>query len=113
MAKKKIEITVDLDEKKVPQNIVWQAEGQEPEQVSVRAMLLSFWDHEQGNALRLNLWTKDMAIDEMARFFYQTLMHLADTYKSAVPNSQLYELLRQQARTFMQAFKEEHIRNTN
>lgn len=107
MTKKKIEIAVDLDEKKVPQSIVWQAEGQASGQVSARAMLLSFWDHEQRNTLRLNLWTKEMAVDEMAQFFYQTLMHLADTYKSAVPHSQLCELLRQQARAFMQAFKEE------
>jgi hypothetical protein len=29
-------------------------------------------------ALRIDLWTKDMMVDEMADFFYQTLMTMAE-----------------------------------
>ena len=37
----------------------------------------------------MDLWTKDMQVNEMDRFFFQTLRALADTYFKATQNAQM------------------------
>jgi gliding motility-associated protein GldC len=32
-------------------------------------MMLALWDQSYKNTLRIDLWTKDMPVDEMKRFF--------------------------------------------
>ena len=36
-----------------------------------KAMCIAFWDGADKTALRIDLWTKDMMVDEMADFYYQ------------------------------------------
>ena len=45
-----------------------------------KAMCLAFWDGADKSALRIDLWTKDMSIDEMKKFYVQNVMTLTDTY---------------------------------
>ena len=45
--------------------------------------MLSIWDKEEETALRIDLWTKKMMVDEMNDFFFQTIMTMADTYLRA------------------------------
>ena len=56
-----------------------------------KAFLLSLWDGQEKTALRIDLWTKDMMVDEMEDFFYQTLVTLADTYQRATQYGDLAE----------------------
>ena len=74
MAKSTILIDVELDEQKVPANIEWKATDstmERPQQA--KAMMLSLWDGADKAALRIDLWTQKMMVDEMADFYYQTL----------------------------------------
>lgn len=102
MRKNKIEIVVELDEKNVPEKLEWAASGSADPQAfaPIKALLLSLWDGTEKTALRLDLWTKDMMIDEMADFFVQTLLTMADTYERAVSASPLHEDIRKFAREF-------------
>jgi gliding motility-associated protein GldC len=52
-------------------------------------MLLALFDRETLDTLKIDLWTRDMQVMEMDRFFFQTLRSLADTYYRATQNSQL------------------------
>ncbi len=52
-------------------------------------MILGFWDGADKTALRIDLWTKDMMMDEMADFYYQTMMSMADTYNRATRQTEL------------------------
>jgi len=52
-------------------------------------MLLSIFDRESMETLKIDLWTKDMQVIEMDRFFFQTLRAMADTYYKATQNAQL------------------------
>ncbi|GAB3007148.1 gliding motility protein GldC [Niabella terrae] len=82
--KSTISIDVHMDEGRVPDSISWAAtESTADAAQKAKAMMLSFWDGEDKAALRIDLWTKDMMMDEMADFFYQTLMTMADTYGRA------------------------------
>ncbi len=82
---KKINIDVDLDNKNIPEDIKWSATDlQGYDEASCRAMILSMWDHKNKDTLRLDLWTKDMTVDEMKIFFHQTLVTMADTLENSI-----------------------------
>lgn len=82
---KKITIDVELDQKNIPTNIKWNATDLEGfDEASCRAMILSLWDHSRKDTLRLDLWTKDMTVDEMKIFFHQTLVTMADTLERSI-----------------------------
>lgn len=86
-----INITVGLNEKKIPVSIKWKAEGSSTDGQAkpCKAMLLSLFDKETLETLKIDLWTKEMQVDEMDRFVFQTLRALADTYYKATQNAEL------------------------
>lgn len=82
--RKKITVTVELDENKLPERIFWEADDagmMEPR--DTKSMMLSFWDRDESNTMRFDLHTKDMYVDEMKDHFLQTLMSMAETYRRA------------------------------
>lgn len=84
MKKAEIKITVELDEENVPSTLTWEStDGDNGEALPAKAMFLALWDHQYQNSLRIDLWTKDMPLDEMKRFFYETLQTLGDTFLRA------------------------------
>lgn len=90
-----IEIKVDLAEDQIPENISWRSnQGPDPDWMDSKAMLVSFFDRKSQDTLRIDLWTKDMQVMEMDRFFYYTLKGMADTYIRATNNKELAEELR-------------------
>lgn len=98
----KINIEVGLDEKNMPRKIHWQS-SDNPNGTSVqecKAMLLSLFDKDHMDTLKIDLWTKDMQIMEMDRFFYQTLRAMADTYFKATQNKELAGQMQQFAQYF-------------
>ena len=83
MAKKynsKIELLVQLDENKIPEKLKWSAEDGGIENEEAKAIFLSVWDSKKKESLRVDLWTKDMPVDEMKMFFHQTLVTMSDTF---------------------------------
>ncbi len=93
--KKDINIKVELDENNVPAAIDWDATDLQGQDIAkCRAMLLSMWDHEKQDTMRLDLWTKDMTVDEMKVFFHQTLATMADTLENATKEEQMAEDMR-------------------
>jgi len=90
MPKKEINISVELDQDNVPENIVWNADDMTGMgEAKCRAMLLSLWDAEAKDTLKLDLWTKDMTVDEMKIFFHQTLVTMADTLKRSTNDERI------------------------
>lgn len=88
--KKNINIEVELDDKNIPTNIKWNATDLEGyDEASCRAMLLSLWDHNRKDTLRLDLWTKEMTVDEMKIFFHQTLVTMADTLENSTNDDRI------------------------
>lgn len=77
---KEIKFTVTLDENHIPEKLEWTAsdEGGVDKEV-IKAIMLSVWDGNEKVAKRVDLWTKEMMVDEMKYFHFQTLMTLADS----------------------------------
>jgi gliding motility-associated protein GldC len=109
MLKSTITIDVELDENRMPQGISWSATDAPGKLQKSKAMMLSFWDGDEKTALRIDLWTKAMMIDEMADFFYQTMMTMADTYGRATSHKEMVEDIKKFAHSFYHKFREKQL----
>lgn len=95
MKKSEIKLTISLDENQVPEKIQWEAsDSGEPGVNECKAFLMSLWDAKQNNTLRIDLWTKEMMVDEMKHFCYQSLITMADTFERATGDKEMAEELR-------------------
>ena len=84
-----IKLNVGLDENRVPEKLNWTAEDGGIKNEEAKAMLLSVWDHKAKETLRIDLWTKDMPVDEMKQFFHQTLTAMSDTFLRATQDEKM------------------------
>ncbi|BFP39920.1 gliding motility protein GldC [Flavobacteriaceae bacterium GF1] len=84
-----IRLKVGLDENRVPEELTWSAEDGGVENEEAKAMLLSVWDSKNKESLKIDLWTKDMPVDEMKLFFHQTLVTLSDTFMRATQDEKM------------------------
>ena len=89
-----IKIVVELDENRVPEKLTWSAQDGGVEQKDAKAMMLSIWDSKVQETLRIDLWTKDMPVDEMKLFFHQTLVAMADTFERATQDEKMAETMK-------------------
>lgn len=84
MKKSTIHFTVELDENNIPDRILWDATDKPDPGVSeTKAISVSLWDHSQKNTLRIDLWSKDMPVDEMKRFYIDCIGGLAQSALTA------------------------------
>ncbi len=84
-----IELHVELDENKVPEKLNWTAQDGGINNEEAKAMMLSVWDSKAQETLRIDLWTKDMPIDEMKLFFHQTLVEMSNTFHRATQDEKM------------------------
>lgn len=74
-----INFKVTVDENNLPHSIAWSAPDS-GEASECKSLMIALWDAKENNTLRIDLWTKDMMVDEMKKFFHQNVMTLTDTY---------------------------------
>mgnify|MGYP001140785546 FL=1 len=84
-----ITLKVGLDENRVPEELKWSAQDGGINEEEAKAMLLSVWDSNNQESLKIDLWTKDMPVDEMKVFFHQTLVTMADTFYKATQDEKM------------------------
>ena len=101
-----IKIDVLLDPNKVPEQINWIASDSTAEMIQkAKAMCIAFWDGADKSAMRIDLWTKDMMVDEMADFYFQMLMSMADTFKRATQQEEMSDDMKKFAKGFIEKFR--------
>lgn len=89
-----IKFLIDLDENRVPEKLQWSAEDGGVNQQEAKAIMLSIWDSKEQETLRIDLWTKDMPVDEMKKFFHQTLVAMSDTFQRATDDQQMTDTMK-------------------
>ena len=89
-----IELNIELDENRIPEKLKWTAEDGGVKDAEAKAMMLSVWDHKSRETLRIDLWTKDMPVDEMKIFFHQTLVAMANTFNRATQDEKMTETMK-------------------
>ena len=94
MSTSRISIDVNTDENHVPVAMEWTAEDGGIQNQSATAMALSMWNPQEFAAMRMDLWTKDMSVEEMRSFVVQTIMTLADTYERATSDKDHAQAIR-------------------
>jgi len=85
----KIELNVELDENRVPEKLNWSAQDGGVDNEEAKAIMLSVWDSKAQETLKIDLWTKDMPVDEMKLFFHQTLVTMSDTFLRATQDEKM------------------------
>ncbi len=113
MNKSTITIDVLLDPNKVPQQISWSATDSNSNMAQkAKAMSVAFWDGADKTALRIDLWTKDMMVDEMADFYYQMFSTMADSFERATQQKELSKDIKNFAKDFQKKFRDSQLVNS-
>ena len=95
MKKTQISFEIELDENKIPEKIYWSANDGGIKNKESKAVFLSVWDHEPQETLKIDLWTKDMPVDQMNVFFHQTLVSMSDTFLRSTDNEKMTDAFKQ------------------
>jgi gliding motility-associated protein GldC len=92
--KSEIKFLVELDQNRIPTKLSWTAQEGGIEKEEAKAVMLSIWNSKSKETLRIDLWTKDMPVDEMKLFFHQTLVAMADTYQRATADEKMADTMK-------------------
>ncbi|PSJ74779.1 gliding motility protein GldC [Sphingobacteriales bacterium UPWRP_1] len=96
-----ITFSVGLNDNNIPVSLQWDADDHPVKgKKTCKSVLIALWDGDTKNTLRIDLWTKDMEVNEMNHFFFQTLMTMSDTFERATANTGLSQKMREFARQF-------------
>ena len=89
-----IKFNIELDENRVPEKLTWSAQDGGVQAEEAKANMLSIWDSKAKETMRIDLWTKDMPVDEMKIFFHQTLVAMSDTFKRATDDEKMSDTMK-------------------
>ncbi|WP_167470950.1 gliding motility protein GldC [Flavobacterium cupreum] len=89
-----IKFNIELDENRVPEKLTWSAQDGGVQAEEAKAIMLSIWDSKAKETMRIDLWTKDMPVDEMKIFFHQTLVAMSDTFKRATDDEKMSDTMK-------------------
>ena len=84
-----IKFEIELDANRVPEKLFWTAADGGVAKEEAKAIMLSVWDSKAKETMRIDLWTKDMPVDEMKIFFHQTLVAMTDTFQRATGDEKM------------------------
>ena len=103
--KTQVSININLDENNIPEEIKWTAQDGGITDMDTKAILLSFWDSENQESLKMDLWVKDMPVDQMKLFFHQTLVSLSDTFYRATNDEKMTATMKDFCEYFAEKLK--------
>ena len=92
--KKFIKFEIDVDENHLPLNIKMKVSEGSSDDDNLKALMLSAWAAKTKETLRVDLWTKDMPVNEMFIMYHQTLMGMASTLERSTGQDKLADALR-------------------
>ena len=95
MKKSEIRLSIALDDNKVPEAISWSATDAGPDIHFAKAINIALWDREQAGTMKIDLWTKDMPIDEMKRFCVDNIGSMAENIVTATNDKRMADMMRE------------------
>jgi len=94
MKKSEIRFSIALDDNKVPEAISWSATDAGPDIHFAKAINIALWDREQAGTMKIDLWTKDMPVDEMKRFVVDNIGSMAENIVTATDDKEMATKMR-------------------
>jgi len=108
MKKSEINISVELDEQNIPEKILWDADEKEQKGPSeTKSMSLSLWDEKTKNTLRIDLWAKDMPVEDMKRFYIDCIGGMAQSVLNSTGDEYMSSELNAVCDKFVEHLKNE------
>lgn len=100
MRESDINFHIGLDEENIPETITWSASDKEvPGAEYTKGILLSIFDNATQETLRMDIWTKEMTVDEMKKFVINSIGGMATTIENATGDrdmaGKMHELCRE------------------
>ena len=89
MKKSEINFFIELDDQNVPNDILWNATDKPGDDDHTKAISIAVWDDVEKNTMRLDLWTKDMPVHEMKKFYIDALGGMSQTLLSATGDEKM------------------------
>ncbi len=90
-----ITLNITLDDNHTPEKMHWSAPDGGVKQQPMEAFFLSTWDKETQESARIDLWSKEMPVDQMQVFVHQTLLGLRESYLRATEDVKMAEAMQQ------------------
>jgi len=100
LKKAKINIEIELNENNIAENISWLASDSGQDYIDSKSMILSMWDGEKKEALSIDIWTKDMTVQEMKFFTFQILLKMNEVIKKSTGDEKLVSEMRKFIKKF-------------
>lgn len=114
MSKSKILFEVTLDKDNIPEKIVWEADQKDtPGASATNAISIALWDQLQKNTLRIDLWTKEMTVDEMKRFYVDCLGGMSQSLLNSTGDEKMSAEINQLCERLFQHIREENKESGN
>ncbi|MDA9663601.1 gliding motility protein GldC [bacterium] len=105
MSDSKLTFDLDLDVNNIPKNIIMNSSDNQAKDVSLKSLMIAGWDEKTKETLRVDLWTKDMMIDEMYVMYHQTLISMANTLEKSTGHNKLADALKDYCAFFAEETK--------
>lgn len=92
MKKSEINFQIELDGANLPKTIHWDASDNEGEGLeATKSISLNVWDNLNHSTLRIDLWTEEMSVVEMKRFYIDILGGMAQTILNSTGDEYMSE----------------------
>lgn len=92
--KSEISFEIQLDKDRIPEKIFWDATENPNEGINeTKAISISVWDHYHRGLLGINLWTKDMPVDEMNHFAVDMIGNLVQMIRDSTQDEKMIGIL--------------------
>ena len=105
MSNSKLIFDLELDVNNVPQRITMNSSDKQAEGVHLKSLMVAGWDSKTKETLRVDLWTKNMMVNEMFIMYHQTLMSMANTLEKSTGHDKLAGALRDYCEFFAEQTK--------
>jgi gliding motility-associated protein GldC len=73
--------------------------------INLKSLMIAGWDAKTKETLRVDLWTKDMMVNEMFIMYHQTLMSMANTLEKSTGHDKLAGALKDYCEFFAEQTK--------
>lgn len=95
MKKSEINFQIELDEQNLPKEITWDATDKEGGLESTRSISVNIWDNLKQSTLRIDLWTEEMSVVEMKRFYIDVIGGMAQTILTSTGDEYMSEEMKE------------------
>ena len=109
MRESEIQFNIQLDNENIPEKILWNAtDNPTGKAEETKAITLALWDGENRSTMKIDLWVKDMPVDEMKLFYIEAIGGMAESLKSSTGDEYIFSRLRDVCKELMERVRKEY-----